>query len=179
MQLEILMNAIPRVVGKLMPLLLEGTLVIAGTSTAMMLHVGQVQDERAKKNISLIVLYQSGTMATLVSWFGVFYALHMLEQMAEESVALLKDVEMELMLLSLRLPSKLPRRTRGELSGWQLPVRVTKFKARMFRRRVLRLRIGDFSSVETGSAAEHFRLAAENIITYALMIDFSSPMWII
>ena len=166
------MAAIQRVVGKLTPLIHEGCSLLAGTSTGIFFHANQLRGGQASF-ASLALIYFNAALECFFSWFGVFYALRLLEQTAEESEAVLQGVEMDFLLSELCIFTASTERNQ------RMVPRSSKFSVKMFRRRVLRLRIGDFKTVNNGSALEYFHTAAGNMITYAFMVDSSSPSWIL
>ena len=88
--------------------------------------------------------------------------------MIEESEALLKDIEEDI----LSLP------TISTCFNGGLRLVKSRFLARSFRRRMLRLKVGDFRTVEPGFALEYFQMTVEYIVTYALMVDPAGGMWL-
>ena len=105
----------------------------------------------------------------LFASLGVSGLLLQLEQVMEESEAIMKEIEGDIL--------SLPTITIRMQGGGQRLVK-SRFLARSFRRRVLRLKLGDFRAVEPGFALEFFQMTAENILTYVLMVDPAGGMWI-
>ena len=78
----------------------------------------------------------------------------------EESRAVPRDIEGEIIS---------QRNTSTRWDGERM-VR-SRFVTRIFKRRLLRLKLGDFTNIESGFALEYFHMTAEKVITYVFMVD--------
>ena len=86
----------------------------------------------------------------------------------EESGGLLREIEAEITV----------RACRGSCSYGKHVVRRS-FPGRVFRRRVLRWKMGQFKNVEPGFAVQFLLKTADNVITYAFMVNVGTEMWLI
>ena len=51
--------------------------------------------------------------------------------------------------------------------------------ARLFRRRIMRMKMGDFRSIETGFAVDFLLQTANNIVTCVFMVNVGSEIWLV
>ena len=137
--------------------------MLSGTSTILVLHFDPFKDGQACSYCAFTFFLG----LVLATWIGVFVVLILFEQVIEESKALLKNIEEDI----LSLP------TISSCFNGGLRLVKSRFLARSFRRRMLRVKLGDFRTIEPGFALQYFQVTAENIVTYAFMVDPTSGMW--
>ena len=53
------------------------------------------------------------------------------------------------------------------------------FPMRLFQRRVLRWKMGQFKRVEPGAAVEFLQHTADNVVTYVFMVNVRTGMWLV
>ena len=164
MQLEILLNALHAIVGKFAPLMVLGVSVLACTSTVMLLHINPLSEGQGCAYCAFLIL---GALA-ISSWVGGFFGFKLVEQLSEESAAVLRDISQEITLEMMA--SKC-------VNGDQFVIRS--FSARFFRRGVLRVKIGEFRKVEAGFALEFFQMTSDNIVNYIFMVNPVGQMWLL
>ena len=161
-QMEVLMNYLLHLTANILPMVPPALSMLAAASSVMLLHMGWDGGEYNYYNYPIFAGFLSG------SWVGGFGVLHLLEQMVEVSGAALKDIEgqirSESVSLSMRGRGTIPKRS---------------FPERLFRRRVLRIRMGAFYYIEPGFALDFFQMTVDNIVTYSLVVNTSEKMWLI
>ena len=89
MQLEILLNAVHLILGKCTPLIVLASTVMACTSTVMLLHINPARDDQGCASCAFLL---QGIFA-LSAWLGGFFVYQLLEQLSEESGAVLKKID--------------------------------------------------------------------------------------
>ena len=91
-----------------------------------------------------------------------------MENLAEESAGVLREIEEEII-------AKANRGTcffKGQVVRRSLP-------ARLFRRRIMRMRMGEFSNMEAGFAVDFLLQTASNIVTYVFMVNVGTEVWLV
>ena len=164
MQLELLMNVVQAILGKLLPVIFLGASALAATSLSILIHIHVLIPNQ--QHVYIAALDLSGL--AFLSSVGAFMAFQFLENMMEESAGVLREIEAEIMV-------KAKRRT--YFYGGQLIGRD--YLARLFRRRIIRVKMGEFKNIESGFALEFFRHTADNFITYVFMVNVGTKMWLL
>ena len=164
MQLEILLNALHLIVARFIPAVVLVLSVMACACTVMLLHIDPKEEEQGCAFCAFIIL--AGT--AIGAWGGGFVVFQLLEQLSEESAAVLGEIEKEIMSEAVELKC---------FHGGQRVRRS--FAARLFRRRMLRVRIGEFRKIEAGFALEFFQMTADNIVSYIFMVSPAGHMWLL
>lgn len=155
------MNVLRATFGNLVPLMVNGASVLAAMSSAMLLHIDQFNN-RETCGVCAFTMFSAFAVA---AWLGVFVILRWFEEMMDQSAGVLKDIEEEI------------ESQATESICFHGGQRVRRHRAgRLFQRRPLRLKIGEFRNLEPGFAMEFFQSTEDNIITYGIMVDFSGKM---
>ena len=89
----------------------------------------------------------------------------MLEQVSEESGSVLGEINEE--IIAEAMATK-------RIYGTKL-IRQS-YVTRLFRQRMLRIKIGEFRKIEAGFTLEYFQSTADNIVTYIYMVNPTSQM---
>ena len=164
MQLEILLNALHLIVAKFIPVVVFVLSVMACACTIMLLHINPMENEQGCAFCAFVIL--AGT--AIGAWGGGFIAFQLLEQLSEESESVLGEIEDAIMAEA---------RTQKCFYGGQ-PLRG-RYAARLFRRRILRVKIGEFNEVEVGFALEFCQMTVDNIVSYIFMVSPAGQMWLL
>ena len=116
--------------------------MLSGTSTILVLHLDPFDDGQACGYCAFVFFLG----LVFLTWIGVFIVLIIMEQLVGKSEALLKDIEKDI----LSLP------TISACFNAGLRLVKSKFLAKSFRRRMLRMKLGDFRTIEPGFALQYF-----------------------
>ena len=164
MQLEILLNALHLIVSKFIPVVFLVLSAMACACSIMLLHINPMEEEQGCALCAFVVL--AGT--AIGAWGGGFVVFQLLGQLSEESAGVLGEIEQEIMAEAMAVKC---------FYGGRSVQRS--FAARFFRRRMLRVRIGEFRKVEVGFALEFFQMTAGNIVSYIFMVSPARKMWLL
>ena len=148
-----------------MPVLVLGVSTLATASTVMLLRIDLHEGGQGCAPCAAFVLFIFASAA----WLGGFVIINFLERFAEGSGAILRSIADDITIEA------------HDGSGCWYGGRLVRrsFAARLFRRRLLRVRIGSFSTMEAGFAVKFFQMTAENMVTYAFMVNRKSQMWLL
>ena len=127
------MNTLQRVLGKLTPLVVQGASVLSGTSTILVLRFDPFSNEQACGYCAFTFFLG----VIFCAWLEAFEILVLIEQVMEESEAVLKDIEKGILSQSTISTC---------FNGGRRLVK-SRFLARSFRRRMLRVKLGDFRTI--------------------------------
>ena len=162
-QLEILMNTVQAILGKLLPLIIMSASTMCAISSALIIHLHNVRSNELCISCAYLIL---ATFACLSS-IGAFMLCQYMENIGEESAQVLKDIEAEIIVKaatgSCVYEGRMVRRC--------LP-------ARLFRRRVIRVKLGDFASIESGFAVEFLFQTVDHIVTFVFMVNVDTATWL-
>ena len=164
MKLEILTNTLNSIAGKLiLPALVLGGIVLAATSTGMLIRFESHQDKHGCSYcLSWILAMFAGSV-----WFGGFIMFRQLEKFTQESDEVLREIDSDIMRETRLLGHVLGRHFKGAA-----------FQKRSFRRRIMRVQLGDFGYIEPGFALSFFQQTLDNIVTYVFMVKVGGEMWL-
>ena len=163
-ELEILMNYLNGLAGKVIPALVLGETTLASTCIVMLLHF---DSNRKEHGCSYCVALCLAAFAD-ISWIGCFNFYHQLENLSQESVECLKAVDLKSMQ-----EIRLQRLVLGKHSaGVALPTRH-------FRRPIIRVKLGNFGYIEPGFALSFFQQTLDTIVTYVFMVKIEGEMWLL
>ena len=158
------MNTGHTTLGNGLPMVIVGASAMAAASAAMLVHSNHLK--LGQECLPCLRLTFLGFASAF--WLGAFLILLFLENTMEESGGLLREIEAEITV----------RASRGSCSYGGHVVRRS-FPARLFRRRVLRWKMGEFQNIEPGSAIGFLLQTADNVITYAFMVNVGTEMWLV
>ena len=162
-QLEILMNTVQAIMGKLLPLMLMGASALCAISSALAIHLHNLKSGQICVSCAYLVL----SFFTCLSSIGAFLLCRYIENIGEESAAVLKEIETGIVLET----------TVGSWVHGGRGVRRS-LPARLFRRRVMRVKLGTFTNIETGFALEFLLQTVDNIVTFVFMVNVSNELWL-
>ena len=159
------MNTANTILGNWLPTLLLGASALAATNAAMLIHSNHMNlGQQCLPCLCFCFLYMA-----IAFCFGPFLMFLCLENTTEESGGLLREIEDEIRV----------RTNRGSCSYGRHVIRRGSLPARLFRRRIIRWKMGQFKNVEPGSAVQFLLQTADNVITYAFMVNVGTDMWLV
>ena len=164
-QLEILLNTVQAIMGKLLLLILMGASVLSATSSALIILLHNLKSSQ----LCVYCTYMIPTAFVCLSTLGASMLCKYIENenIAEESDGVLREIEAEIVL----------KATTGScVYGRQVVRRF--LPARIFRRRVMRIKLGDFKNIETGFTLDFLLQTADNIITFVFMVNAGAESWL-
>ena len=164
MQLEILLNALHLIVAKFIPVVVFVLSIMACSCTIMLLHINPMENEQGCAFCAFVILAGLAVGASS----GGFLVFQLLEQLSEESASVLREIEDAIVSEAMKLQC---------FYGGQSVRR--RYAARLFQRRILRVRIGEFRQIEVGFALEFFQMTADNIVSYIFMVSPAGQMWLL
>ena len=151
------------ILGKLMPLIFVGASALAATSLVMISLLNSVESSKRCLACAYLVLFGLLFLSSL----GAFLLFQYMEDITEESAGVLGEIEAEILV----------RAKRGSCFYGKQMLRRS-FSARLFRRRIMRMKLGEFRNIEAGFALDFLLQTADNIVTYVFMVNFDTPMWL-
>ena len=165
LQFEVLLNYMHSFVGHMIPVLVLGVSTLATASTVMLLRIDLHEGGPGCAPCASLVLIGFAAAA----WLGGFFIINFLERFEEGSGAILRSIADDITIEA------------HDGSGCWYGGRLVRrsFAARLFRRRLLRIRVGTFRTMEAGFAVEFFQMTSENMVTYALMVNLKGQMWLL
>ena len=163
-QLEILLNALQAIAAKFTPLIFLALSVMACASAVMLLHINPTSEDHGCAYCAFLFL----VVCTWNALMGGFFAFELVEQLSEASAAVLGEINESVMSEAM---------ASGCVYGGQLIRRG--FAARLFRRCILRVRMGEFRKIEPGFGLEFFQMTTDNIVAYIYMVNSTGKMWLL
>ena len=158
-KLEILMNTVQAILGKLLPLLLMGASALCAISSALAIHIHNL----ASSHVCIPCANSVLSCFVGLSSIGAFLLCQYRENIAEESAGVLKEIETDIIL-------------KTTMNGGQ-GIRPC-LLAKLFRRRIMRVKLGGFTNIETGFALEFLLQTVDNIVTFVFMVNVCNDAWL-
>lgn len=162
-QLEILMNTVTAIMGQMFPLMYMGASALSATSSALLIHMHSLKSSESCRPCMYVDLAWFAFLSSL----GAFMLFQYMENLAEESAGVLREIEEEIIV----------KASRGTCFYGGRAVRRS-LPARLFRRRIMRVRMGEFSTIEAGFAVDFLLQTADNIVTYVFMVNVGTEVWL-
>ena len=163
-QLEILFKALEVVVTKFTPLIFLGFSAQACACTVSLLHINPTSEGQGCVYCTFLLLGTTGVLAWVVGFVG----FRLVEQLSEESTGVLEEISRSITAETMT----------SECIYGDQQVRRS-LPARLFRRSVLRARVGEFRKIESGFALEFFQMTLDNIVSYIYMVNPNRKMWLL
>ena len=145
-----------------MPLIFLGAL--AATSFSILVHIDELIPNQEYFHFAVLDLL----LTLLLSMFVTFMIFNLLENTMEEWSGVLREIETRIMAEPKRRPC---------FCGDQVIRRH--LSARIFRIRLIRMKMGEFRSIESGFALEFLQQTIDNCITYVFMVNVGTKMWLL
>ena len=161
MQLEILSHALDIVLENAAPCGVLALSAVACTSTVMLLHINPMTEGQGCAPCAFLMLLGFSVCA----WLGGFMNFRQLEQVSDESASVLSEISDQIIAEAMVSNCLYGRRLAGR-----------SYVTRLFRQRILRVKIGEFRKLEPGFALEFFQTTADNVVTYIFMVNPSGQM---
>ena len=141
-----------------------GLSALACAGTVMILHINPFSKEQGCASCAFLVLVPTAGFASV----GGFVGFRLIEQLSQESAEVLEEISESIIADTM---------TSECVYGDQVVRRC--FPARLFRRSMLRVKMGEFRKIEPGCAVEFLQMTLDNMVTYVYMVNPSGKMWLL